>query len=104
MEGFCSSAFGSIALLGAGSPANLEAVNSGPHCGRKWYVLIGHDNQETLAGIHVCLKLIVLGMYAGTTAQKEQKLGGEMGVVARFCNIDLTLISGHDLRHDLGDL
>lgn len=61
-----------------------------------WYILVGHDHQETLAGILVCLKLIVLGVYAGTTAQKEQKLGREMRVVARFCNVDLTLISAHD--------
>ena len=39
-----------------------------------WHILVGHDNQETLARILVCLKLIVLGVYAGTTAQKEQKL------------------------------
>ena len=59
-------------------------------------ILVRHNNQETLARILVCLELIVLGVYAGTTAQKEQELGGEMRVVARFCNVDLPLTLGYD--------
>ena len=60
------------------------------------YILIRHDHQEPFTSILVCLKLVVLGVYASTTTQKEQKFGGEMRVVARFCDVDLTLISGHD--------
>lgn len=98
IEGFCSSAFGSVVLLGAWSPANLKAVNSGPRFWRYCYILVGHDHEEAFASILVCLKLIVLGVYAGTTAQKKEKLGGKMRVVARLCNVDLTLMSRNDPR------
>ena len=94
MDAFCSFAFGSVALLGAASPANLKDVNGTPRIRRRCYVLVRHDNQETFTGILVCLKLIVFGVDASPTAQEEQKLRREVGVVARFCNVDLTLILG----------
>ena len=93
-DAFSSFAFGSVALLGAASPANLKDVNGTPHIRRNFYILVRHDNQETFTSILVCLKLIVLGVYASPTAQKEQKLRRKVGVVARFCNVDLTLILG----------
>ena len=67
-DGFCSSVFGSVVLLGAGSPANLSTVNDGPCIPRQYYLLVGHDNQKAFTGILVGLELIVLGVYAGTTA------------------------------------
>ncbi len=62
MEAFDSSAFGSVALLGAGSPANLEQ-NAHKHWLlwlAKPYILVRHDDEEPFASIFVRLKLVVL--------------------------------------------
>lgn len=40
-------------------------------------------------------------MYAGTAAEEKQQLGGEVRIVARFCNVDLTLVSGSNLNDQL---
>ena len=67
-DGFCSSVFGSVVLLGAGSPANLSSVNDGQCIPLQHYLLVGHDNEKPFTGVLVGLELIVFGVYASTAA------------------------------------
>lgn len=58
---------GSVAVLGAGSPANLDntgPVSRGFHIGLREDVLVGHDHEKAFASISIRLKLIIRGMNA----------------------------------------
>ena len=55
------------------------------------YVLVWHDDHEAFARILIGLQLIILGVNSSRVAQEQQKLGGEMRVVAGLRNVDINV-------------
>lgn len=60
-------------------------------------VLVGHDYEEALGGIFVCLQLVVRAMHSGASGQEEQELARCMRVVCWLGHVCLDVIEFGDL-------